>query len=85
MSGVHAEISRLEAAYRRAKFTVILHVTFLGIVCFIGVLVRRAVGLPPIFLFTVFIVALVLFGGDIMKLFYCRNELQRLRRNYPAS
>jgi hypothetical protein len=81
MSGPSDEISRLETAYRRAKFTIIGHVIFIGTACFLGVFVRRAAGLPPIFLATVFIVALVLFGGDIMRFFYCRNELKRLREN----
>ncbi len=84
MSASHDEISRLEAAYRRAKFTIICHAIFLGTACFVGVIVRRAAGLPPIFLFTVLVVALVLFGGDIMKLFYCRNELKRLRGNLSS-
>ena len=73
------EIARMETAYRRARFTVICHALFLGGACLVGVVARRIVGLPPIFLATVLIVALVLFGGDIMKFFYCRNELRRLR------
>jgi hypothetical protein len=73
------EIARMEAAYRRAKLTIIGHVLFLGGCCLIGVITRRAFGLPPIFLATVLIAALLLFGGDIMKVFYCRNELRRLR------
>lgn len=84
MSADEEEISRLETAYRRAKFTMICHVLFIGTASFLGVLVRRIAGLPPIFLFTVLVVALVLFGGDIMKFFYCRNELKRLRGNHPS-
>jgi hypothetical protein len=77
---VREEITQMEAAYRRAKFTIICHVLFLGLVCGAGVLIRRAMGLPPLFLAGVLIISLVVFGGDIMKLFYCRNELRRLRR-----
>jgi hypothetical protein len=75
------EIAKMEAAYRRAKITIFFHVLFLVVVCGAGVIVRRAMGLPPIFLATVLIVSLLVFGGDIMKLFYCRNELRRLRGN----
>jgi hypothetical protein len=73
------EIARMEAAYRRAKFTLIGHALFLGLCCAAGVLLRRGFGQPPIFLAVVFIVALLVFGGDIMKFLYCRNELRRLR------
>ena len=73
------EIARMEAAYRRAKVTLIGHAIFLGGACLAGIILRRGVGLPPIFLATVLIVALLAFGGDISKLFYCRNELRRLR------
>jgi len=79
------EITRLEVAYRRAKRTIFGHLIFVGLACLVGVVIRRAVGLPQIFLATVFIVALVLFGGDIMKLLYCRNELRRLRGPHSTS
>jgi hypothetical protein len=73
------EIARMEAAYRRAKFTLIGHAIFLFLACFAGVVLRRGFGLPPIFLAGVLIVALLVFGSDIMKFLHCRNELRRLR------
>jgi hypothetical protein len=79
MPSVRDQIAAMETKYRRARFTIICHAIFIGVLCGAGALARRAIGLPPIFLATVLIAALLLFSGDIMKLFYCRNELRRLR------
>jgi len=85
MRGQRDEIARLEVAYRRARRIIIGHVIFLTVACLAAVVLRRAGGLPPIYLFTIITVALLVFGGDIMKLLYCRNELRRLRGSDPSS
>lgn len=79
MPATRDELERSEQAYRRARRTIIGHAVFLGLGCTAAVLLRRSFRLPPIILATVFIVALLAFAGDIMKLFYCHNELRRLR------
>ena len=79
MQAARDEIERLELAYRRARRTIIGHVIFLGVCCLVAVVLRRSFRLPPLILATVLIVALLVFAGDIMKLFYSRNELRRLR------
>lgn len=79
MPSVRDQIAEMETKYRRARFSLICNLIFLVVVCAAGAYIRRAIRLPPIVLATVLIAALLLFSGDIMKLFYCRNELRRLR------
>ena len=79
------EISRMEEAYRRSKWTIIGHTVFLVACCIGAFLLRRLFRLPPLFLFVVLVVALIVFGGDIMKFFYRRNEVRRLRAARDAS
>jgi len=79
------EIAKMEQAYRRSKFVIIGHACFLAAACLLAVLVRRNLKLAPIFLFTALAAALLVFGKDLFKLFYCRHELRRLRRNRESS
>ena len=79
------EIARMEAAYRRSKWTIIGHTVFL-VACVIGaLLLRRLFRMPPLFLFVVLVVFLIVFGGDIMKFFHRRNEVRRLCAARDAS
>lgn len=66
-------------AYRKSRFTIICHSIFLGLCIAATVIVRRMIGLPPQVLATVLIVALVVFGKDIMTFFRLRSEIARLR------
>jgi hypothetical protein len=79
MSSIRQQIAEMETKYRRARFTIICHLVFLVAVFVAGAVARRALGFSTMFLATALIVALVVFGGDIMKFLYCRNELRRLR------
>jgi len=85
MTADREERSRIETAYRRARWVIIGHAIFLGVACLVAMLLRRAGGLPQIYLFTIVTVALMVFGGDIMKLLHYRNELRRLRDADPSS
>jgi len=70
---------QLLRAYRKSRFTIICHAIFLG-VCIAAVIAgRRMMGLPPQIIATVIIVALILFGKDIMTFFRLRAEVARLR------
>ena len=79
MPATRDELERSEQAYRRSRRTVLGHVVFLGVCCTAAFLLRRTFRLPSIFLFTVFVVALLAFAGDIMKFLHCRHELHRQR------
>jgi hypothetical protein len=74
-----AELARLEAAYRKSRWTIIGHGIFLFLCCLVAIVVRRMAGLPPALLTGVFIVALLLFGGDFFRFVNTRRRLQRLR------
>lgn len=66
-------------AYRKSRFTIICHAIFLGLCVAATAVARRMMGLPPQVLATVIIVALVVFGKDIMTFFHLRSKLARLR------
>ncbi|MSU65442.1 MAG: hypothetical protein EXS38_04910 [Opitutus sp.] len=85
MRATEEEIAQMEQAYRRAKFVIIGQACFLAAGCFLAILIRRNLKLAPIFLFSALVAALLLFGKDIFKLFYCRNELRRLRGDDTSS
>jgi hypothetical protein len=79
------ELADAERAYRKLRFTILCHVGFFIICCGFAALARRAMGLPPALLGVVIIVALVAFGGDIMKFIACRDRLRRLRDRASSS
>ena len=66
-------------AYRKSRFTIICHAIFIGLCAIVTVVGRRLLGLPTQVLVMVLIVALVVFGRDIMKFFALRSKLARLR------
>ena len=67
------------AAYRKSRFTMFGHVLFLGLCIGFVVVARRVFGMPPQVLGLVIIVALVVFGKDIMTFLHLRSKLARLR------
>ncbi|HVS52686.1 MAG TPA: hypothetical protein VHD62_10045 [Opitutaceae bacterium] len=77
MSDGPADFAALEHAYRRARWTILGHALFLFACCVVVVLLRRAFRLPPALLGVVLIVALLVFGGDIMNFLRCRDRLRR--------
>lgn len=72
-------LAELERAYRAARFKIILHALFVGTCCGAGFFLRRFFRMPPIMLGVVLIVALIVFGGDIMRFLRLRDELRRAR------
>jgi hypothetical protein len=72
------DFAMVQKAYRRARWTLIGHAVFLGGGLLFATVVRRAAGLPPALLGVAIIVALVLFGGDIMKFLRLRDRLRQL-------
>lgn len=72
------EIAEIERGYRRAKWTLIFHGVFVAVVCVPAVLLRRFFQMPPALLGVVFIVALIVFGGDIMRFLRYRERIRRL-------
>jgi len=73
------ELERTLAAYRKSRFTMIGHAIFIGLCLGFVVLARRVFGMPPQVLGLVFIVALVVFGRDIMTFLHLRSKLAQLR------
>ncbi len=57
----------------------ICHSIFIGLCAIATVAGRRLFGLPTQVLVTVLIVALIVFGKDIMVFFRLRSEVARLR------
>ena len=73
------DLAALEAAYRRALFTILGHGLFFVVCCIVAIVARRLFKMPPALLTVVFVVALVLFGGELFRFLRYRRQL-RLRR-----
>ena len=73
------DLATLEVAYRKSRRTVIGHAVFFVLCCTIAVVLRRMFKMPPALLTVVLIVALALFGGDILKFLSYRRQLRRMR------
>jgi hypothetical protein len=73
------ELATLEAAYRRSRRTIIGHAIFFILCCTAAVVLRSMMRMPPALLTVVFAVALLLFGGDILRFLSYRRRLRRLR------
>lgn len=69
----------LEAAYRKAFWTIIGHSVFFVLCCTVAVLARRLFKMPPALLTVAFLAALLLFGGDFWRFLSYRRRLRRLR------
>ena len=74
-----SDLASLEAAYRRAVFTLLGHAVFFAVCCVVAVTLRRLFKMPPALLTMVLIVALLLFGGDILRFMSYRRRLRRIR------
>jgi len=72
------EIQAAETAYRKALFTIIGHGIFFVVCCAVAVIARRMFKMPPALLTVVFAVALLLFGGDLLRFVSTRRRLARL-------
>jgi hypothetical protein len=79
------ELAATQLAYRKSRFTIICHAIFLGLCIVVTVAGRRLMGLPPQVLATVLIVALIVFGRDIMTFFHLRTRLAQLRAAADSS
>ena len=73
------ELATLEAAYRKSLRTIIGHAVFFVLCCTVAVVFRSMMKMPPALLTVVFLVALVLFGGDLLRFLSYRRRLRRLR------
>lgn len=79
MSDDSGDFEQTLRAYRKSRFTIICHAVFIGLCALVTVLSRRFLGLPTQVLVTVLVVALVVFGRDIMVFFALRSKVARLR------
>lgn len=68
----------IRSAYRRALWTLVGHGIFVGACVALAALARRVFRLPPALLGVALIVALVVFGGDIMRFLRLRERVRRL-------
>jgi hypothetical protein len=79
------EIEPVLLAYRKSRRTMWAHGIFLALCIAVVVIARRIIGLPPQVLATVIIVALVVFGRDIMVFLHLRSRLSQLRAQSETS
>lgn len=73
------DLATLETAYRKLRWTIIGHAVFFFICCASAVILRRMFKMPPALLTMVLGVALLLFGGDVLRFLSYRRELRRRR------
>ena len=73
------DLAKLEAAYRKALVTIISHTIFLVVCCVAAVLLRRLFKMPPALLTVAFVVALLVFGGDLVRFLSYRRQLRQRR------
>lgn len=78
MTAFGDELAEVERAYRKARWAMVGHVLFLAIVCGGAIFLRRIFKMPPALLGVAIIVALVVFGGDIMNFMRLRDRRRRL-------
>jgi hypothetical protein len=73
------DLAKAETDYRKARFTIIGHGIFFVACCTLAVIARRMFKMPPALLTVVFVVALLLFGGDLLRFLSTKRRLGRLR------
>jgi hypothetical protein len=73
------DLATLEIKYRKSLWTIIGHAVFFVACCAVALIARRMFKMPPALLTMVFLVALVLFGGDIWRFLSYRRRLRRAR------
>ena len=81
MAATDEDFAEVERAYRKARWTILGHVIFLAAVCLPAVFLRRLFKMPPALLGVAFIVALIVFGNDIMHFLRCRDRLRQFQRS----
>jgi len=79
------DIEPVLMAYRKSRRTLWGHGIFMVLCIAFVVIARRIFGLPPQVLATVIIVALIVFGRDIMVFIHLRSRLAQLRARYDQS
>lgn len=84
MSASDDELAEVERAYRKVRWSLLFNFGFVVVGCLVATGVRQSVGLPPTMLGAVLIVALLVFGGDIMKFIRCRDRLRQLRNEHHS-
>lgn len=85
MAVSNAELNAAETAYHKILWTVFGHGVFFVGCCVVAIIVRRVSRLPPALLSVAFCVALLLFGGDLIRFIRCRSRLRRLREQQDLS
>jgi uncharacterized membrane protein AbrB (regulator of aidB expression) len=72
----------LERDYRQSARTLFGHFVFLVACCVVTIVLRRFLRMPPALLGVALIVALIVFGADIMKFFRARDRVRALRETH---
>jgi hypothetical protein len=85
MAAPDTDLATVEAAYRKILRTILGHSIFFIICCALAIVLRRMFKLPPALLTVAFFVALLLFGGDLIRFISCRSRLRRLREQHANS
>jgi hypothetical protein len=73
------DLVTLEAAYRKLRWTMLGHGVFFVVCCTVAIVARRMFKMPPALLTVAFIVALLLFGGDVWRFLSFRRRVRRAR------
>lgn len=78
-AALEAEFEQTLVAYRKSRITMFFHALFIGACIAACIIARRIFGMPPQVMGVVLIVALVVFGKDIMTFMALRSKLARIR------
>ena len=81
---MHLDSLDLEKAQRRAKRILIGHAIFVGLCLFAALILRRALRYPPQIAWTVFVVPMLVFSGDIGRWMWRSYRLNQLREKASA-
>jgi cytochrome c biogenesis protein CcdA len=85
MAVSNAELNAAEAAYHKILWTILGHTIFFVVCCVAAIILRRFLRMPPALLSVAFFVALLLFGGDLLRFIRCRSRLRQLREQQNLS
>lgn len=78
MAPTHDERERLLATYEKLRRAVRWHLFFFLGCIVLALVARRALNYPPMLSWVVFVVPLIVFGADFIRLLACRYKLSRL-------
>lgn len=84
-AALEAEFAQTMIAYRKSRITMFFHALFIGACIAVCLIARRMFGMPPQVMGVVLIVALIVFGKDIMTFMALRSKLARIRAEYESS